>query len=689
MKKLLTRKGVLIEVCPHCKGVWLDQGELNFFAKDRKVLQGYEAKGLENTHQINYQCPKCDSEMQLGSMPFHSYQVEECLSCKGLFFDAHEFKKLQGAKSFLKMRTDHSGALDKQPLKKIPSSLSVKLPSLSLTMGLACFSLYGLLFAVLVFLTEISTISLPAFSFSLFVVILIQFYFGPILLDWQLRLFGSLDWKGLEDLPPYFKKSLLQLCKANHLPVPRVGIIRDNSPQAYTYGRTPYSARLVFSQGMFELLDEEEVETVLAHELGHIKHWDFVVMTIVRLVPLLLYIIYRKVKEQLSKKENKKDKKALPYLGAALVISYLAYLISEYLVLFISRVREYYADRFSCFATKKPNKLLTALVKISYGLLSSRPSSDSEKGSYEDRMKGVESLNIMNISRSKEIALVQQGEQGEDLKPETIEEVMRWDLWSPWAFYYELNSTHPLTAKRINAISSYAISMKQKPFLFFKREKPESYWDDFFVDLFVLSLPYVLGFGSLLFWFFSSGQDYSFIKNLSDNPVGEQDYGFIKNMAGSLKWHLGVLFWFSLGAFIRTLKAYPKSGGFKPHSISSLLKLIKVSPVRSYPVTLKGHILGRGDAGNIFSEDLVLKDRTGMIFLNHEPFGLNILFALFRYKHFQGEEVLVTGWYRRSPSPYVEVRSIKTFETTSNAYTYCYKMGFCAIGLLIPLMYWL
>ena len=209
MKKLLTRKGVLIEICPHCKGVWLDQGELNFFVKDKKVLQGYENKGMEQTYKINYQCPKCDSEMQLGRMPFHSYQVEECLSCKGLFFDAHEFKKLQGAKNFPKLRKDHSGVLDKSPLQKIPSLASVKLPSLSLTMGATCFSLYGLLFAVLVFLTETAKISFFAVSFFFFVVVLIQFYFGPILLDWQLRLFGSLDWKGLEDLPPYFKKSLL------------------------------------------------------------------------------------------------------------------------------------------------------------------------------------------------------------------------------------------------------------------------------------------------------------------------------------------------------------------------------------------------------------------------------------------------------------------------------------------------
>ena len=53
MEELLTRKGVLIDTCSHCKGVWLDQGELNFFAKDKKPLRNYALKGLEkNKKQI-------------------------------------------------------------------------------------------------------------------------------------------------------------------------------------------------------------------------------------------------------------------------------------------------------------------------------------------------------------------------------------------------------------------------------------------------------------------------------------------------------------------------------------------------------------------------------------------------------------------------------------------------------------
>ena len=532
---------------------------------------------------------------------------------------------------------------------------------------------------------------------ALFVfIIAAQFYFGPILLDWQLKLMGSLQWmKSLDRVPPFFKNSLLKLCSQNRIPIPKVGIIHDSSPQAYTYGRTPRSARLVFSRGMFELLDEEEVEAVLAHELGHIKHWDFVVMTVIKLVPILLYVVYRNISSQLWKGKSKKGKGTL---AVAMVVSYIFYLIADYMVLFVSRVREYYADQFSCFATKKPNKLLTALVKVSYGLLRTRSLSDSESDSYEDKIKGVEALNIMSISRSKQLALASQGEE-DQLNPESIKEIMRWDLWSPWAFYYELHSTHPLTAKRINLIGSYALSLKQEPYLLFNKEKPESYWDDFFGDVFVLFLPYVLGIGGVIASLWFTGFDF----NISDimkpdllSAAGQNQLPYSgaesalkqKLFAAAGKGIFAGLFGLSLGAFIRLLRTYP-SGRFLYYSTASLLKLIKVSPVRSYPVTLKGYILGRGEAGNIFSEDFVLRDRTGIIYLNHEPFGLNILFALFRYKQFQEKEVKVTGWYRRSPSPYVEVKDIRTVDTKSRAYTYYYKMAFCLIGLAIPAVYFL
>lgn len=652
MKAVLTKKGVEIDICSSCGGVWLDKGELYFFIR-ATFLQKYQIHGLQNSRLSSHVCPKCHSKMKEGQIPGFPYWVEECSACHGIYFDAQEFEKIQKSKLFKNIQKDS--------FKKV---YPFRIPSLALTTGIVCFSLYGLLFAVIVFLMETMTLPVWAGSALLLCFVLLQFYFAPIFLDWQLRFFGSLDWVPLEKLPSHFKNSLIRLCQQNRIPLPKVGLVRDGSPAAYTYGRTPYSARVVFSKGMFQILDQDELETVLAHELGHIKHWDFVLMTIMKVVPIFLYNIYSMLKKLLRGKKKQKGGRAI-IIG--LIVSYIAYLISEYLVLFVSRVREYHADKFSCFSTKKPNKLITALVKISYGLLKFKPSSD-EKDSYEDKKRSVESLNIMNISHSRSLALI---DKDSGSNSESIKNIMRWDLWNPWAFYYELYSTHPLTAKRINAISSYAIHLKQKPYLIFDKKKPESYMDDFLWDLFILALPLLGGvLGPLL---------YIFINNYQWGQITGDSRLLLPLILISI-------FFFSLGCLIRTMKAYPGRENFFSCSIASLLKVIKVSPVRSYPVILKGRILGRGEAGFIFSEDFFLKDETGMMFLNHEPFGPNFLFALFRFKKFLGQEVTVRGWYRRAPSPYLEVRDIQSQSDRSQAYTYHYKMIFSILGLIISLI---
>ena len=665
MHSALTKKGVLIDICSSCKGVWLDQGEINFFIKNRKDLRKYEQQGLEQAQPIKNKCPKCQSPIRIGQIPGLSYTVEECTSCKGIYFDHPEFQKLQNNKSFLKIQFDPS-IFGKSASDQKRKPFRVKLPSLAFTSMFVGLSLYGLLFGVIVFLMEAGKVPISIGITGFILSVVLQFFFGPILLDWQLKWLGSLQWTSIEKLPTHFKDALLKLCHKNRIPIPKIGIIHDGSPQAYTYGRTPYSARVVFSKGMFELLEPDEVEAVLAHEIGHIKHWDFVFMTLMRIVPAVLYMIYNSIKRSLRTSVSKRDNKGKAALLASAIVAYIAYRISEYLVLFVSRVREYYADRFSCFATKKPNKLLTALVKISYGLLNSQTS--SKDNSYPDKQRSVAALNIMGVS-SKQLSLANHPDSG--FNPKTIMDVMKWDLWNPWGFYYELHSTHPLTAKRINAINSYTLTLNQTPYISFRETKPESYWDEFFVDLFVLLLPAISGLCGVLIHILYGDSIQSVVGNMTNKLI----YPF--------------LLFFSIGGLIKTLLVYPRNQGkFFRCPISSLLKVVKVSPVRSYPVVVKGEIIGRGHAGSLLSEDFFLKDKTGMIFLDHEPFGLNIWFAIRHFEKFNGKKVTVRGWYRRAPSPYIEVKSIvSSHGDRSQAYTFFYKIVTNILILAVSLFF--
>lgn len=343
-------------------------------------------------------------------------------------------------------------------------------------------------------------------------------------------------------------------------------------------------------------------------------------------------------------------------------MAYLAYLITQYLMLFLSRVREYWADRFSVETTRNPNALIGALSKIAFGLVANeneiKEESDKEKQSNEKKKIAIQALGVMNVSSSKEMALY--SSQPLAAGAQDLKEIMRWDLWSPWASLYELQSTHPLTAKRINAIAASGLKMGIEPTVIFDLKQPESYWDDFFKDLFIYLAPFLAGGIMALLTY---------------------------KQFGSPKFIINVVIALSFGGLLKTLLCYPQNNFFQ-YSIVSLLRKVKVSPVTAIPVALKGTIIGRGESGNIFSEDLVIRDQTGIIFLDYEqPLGImNFLFALTKAKRFSGQEVKVEGWYRRAPMPYVEIKRISSQSESSTSYVYHFKL---LAWTLFPIIVWI
>lgn len=142
---------------------------------------------------------------------------------------------------------------------------------------------------------------------------------------------------------------------------PRIGLIPDRNPTAFTYGLLRSNARIVVTEGLFEFLSEDEARAVVAHELGHIVNRDFILMTMAGMLVQILYQVYAATTR--SDSSDKKGRGAI--VGVAALIGYY---IGLYLLLFLSRTREYLADAFSA-GRVEPKPLASALVKIAYGIV--------------------------------------------------------------------------------------------------------------------------------------------------------------------------------------------------------------------------------------------------------------------------------------------------------------------------------
>ncbi len=523
--------------------------------------------------------------------------------------------------------------------------------------------LFGLLFAVLM--------GLGAYlGWNIYVILLIaigivglQYFLSPYIIQWIYRI----NWVGLEGLDPHQVAFIEQTCQERRIPIPRIGMVEDGNPNAFTFGHFPADARLVVTRGLLEKLNPGEINAVIGHELGHIKHWDFVIMTVASLVPIIFYVIFRGMFSSTRGRGSRKNAGGALLVG---LVAFLIYIISQYIVLFLSRVREYYADEFSAEVTGDPNQLASGLVKIAYGLSAEAGKSGKENKGFR-QLSGAKSLGIFDPTTARHLAVAAAGSGG--FTQENMENAMKWDLWNPWAMFYEFSSTHPLPAKRIIRLERSAQKFGQVPAYAFRQVKSESYWDEFAADLFMNSLPLL-----------------SFFVILVLIPL----LFAVNNLDMSYGIFLGFTLGMTVGGFFSLLKTRFKyrKGGFPKRTVVDLVGEVKVSHIRPVPATLLGRIIGRGIPGLIWSDDLVLQDESGFMVINYrQPLAiLEFIFGLLRAKKQVGKEAKVVGWYRRSPMPHFEMYKLITEDKTRKGYVYGTKLVFawiCAgLGVLLTVL---
>lgn len=170
------------------------------------------------------------------------------------------------------------------------------------------------------------------------------------------------------------------------IPKPKIGISETNVPNAFAFGKTKGDGRICVTRGILNLLNENELKAVLGHEMSHINHSDMIVMTLISVVPLICYWIFIST---LFSDGNNEGGTAIIGIGAL-----IAYFIGNLLVLFISRVREYYADEGSVELGNQPNHLASALYKLVYG--SASVNKDELK-----KVEGVKAFFVNDVSDAR------------------------------------------------------------------------------------------------------------------------------------------------------------------------------------------------------------------------------------------------------------------------------------------------
>jgi heat shock protein HtpX len=212
-----------------------------------------------------------------------------------------------------------------------------------------------------------------------------------------------------------------EMAIAAGIPTPHLYVLDDPSPNAFATGNSPRQGIVCVTTGLLELMDRDELQGVVAHEVAHIRNNDVRLLTTVALVagliPMLCDVFWRMLRVSGGGRSRSKDgcQLALVLLVVAVALAVLAPLFSKLLELAVSRRREFLADATAAELTRNPEGLASALEKLS------RPAQR-----LRDPNRAIEHMFIVNPLRPFQ-------DEG-------------------WSWF----STHPPTLQRLRALRSLA-----------------------------------------------------------------------------------------------------------------------------------------------------------------------------------------------------------------------------------------
>lgn len=277
------------------------------------------------------------------------------------------------------------------------------------------------------------------------VMMLGQYLIGPKIVEWTMgvKYINKGDYPKLE-------RMVEELAVSAKIPKPRIGISETPMPNAFAFGRGTGDGRVCVTRGILNLLDDNELRAVLGHELSHLKNRDVLFITILSVIPMILYRIAWNFMFFGSFGGRDREDRGGGNTVIIGIAAFLFYFITNLLVLYASRIREYFADKGSVALGSQPAHLATALYKLVYG--SAKMPKEALK-----QVEGMKAFFVNDPSRAfKEIKELRQldldnsgtidASELEAIRTKTIKLGFGDRLM-------EVMSTHPNMLKRINELS--------------------------------------------------------------------------------------------------------------------------------------------------------------------------------------------------------------------------------------------
>lgn len=505
---------------------------------------------------------------------------------------------------------------------------------------------------------------------TLLVVLTILLILSPWLIDELLKRFHGLNSLPLTQLAshsPEAAKVVQRFCRQRRLPLPALGILPTDAPVALTYGNLPRTARIVVSEGLLSQLADDEIAAIYAGQLGHIVHWDFVLMSLGVLVTQIPYTIYWQVAQWGEQLPDLIDRKFSSYrrfltpivlgiIGAIASLNYGIYWLLRLPLLWFSRARVYYSDRLTAEITGNPNGMTRALLKIALGIT-------------ED----IQALGkTSSLLESFDLLLpvgYQQALPFGSCSPQTpFEAVLNWDCTNQYRDWLIISASHPLLGERLAMLSRYAQFWKIDTELNLPAIAPPTRSNTARLSKLLNShkalplLQSALLFGLLvgivlrgLLWLIGHIGDWLNIWQIiwmykANNPF--------LNACVMIGFSLGIFVWIN-GYFPdikpSTVRTEPYLGDFFANPATL--------PPDSQPIQLTGKLLGRRGLLNWLAQDLILQTSAGLVKLHFwsylGPFG-NFLPQPTPPSNLLNQQVTVTGWFRRGVTPWIDLETLRT-----------------------------